>query len=60
MERGEKPAVAAHRELEEETSYRAKHLKMMMDVYPTPGFVEERMFVYAATRSGARRISSRR
>ena len=38
-----------HRELEEETSYRAKHLKLMMDVYPTPGFVEERMFVYAAT-----------
>ncbi|HXN64861.1 MAG TPA: NUDIX hydrolase [Candidatus Acidoferrales bacterium] len=49
MERGEKPAVAANRELEEETGYRAKHLKMMMDVYPTPGFVEERMVVYAAT-----------
>jgi ADP-ribose pyrophosphatase len=49
MERGEKPLAAAQRELEEETGYRARRLKLMMDVFPTPGFVEERMVVYAAT-----------
>ncbi len=50
IERGEKPLVAAQRELSEETGYRARHLKLLMDVYPTPGFVAERMFMYAATK----------
>ena len=49
IERGEKPLAAAQRELSEETGYRAKHLKLLMDVYPTPGFVAERMMMYAAT-----------
>ena len=49
MEPGEKPLQAAHRELAEETGYRAKHLQEMMNVFPTPGFVQERMIAYAAT-----------
>lgn len=49
MEPGEKPLEAARRELAEETGYRAKRFQQMLDVYPTPGFVKERMFVFAAT-----------
>lgn len=49
MEPGEKPLQAARRELAEETGYRAKRFVRMLDVYPTPGFVKERMFVFAAT-----------
>jgi ADP-ribose pyrophosphatase len=49
IERGERAAVAAQRELSEETGYRARHFRLMMDVYPTPGFVAERMYVYAAS-----------
>jgi ADP-ribose pyrophosphatase len=48
-ERGESPLKAAKRELAEETGYRAKHFREMMNVYPTPGFVEETMIAYAAT-----------
>ena len=50
IEPGEKPLVAAQRELSEETGYRARRFRLMMDVYPTPGFVQERMYMYAATR----------
>ena len=50
IEPGEKPLVAAQRELSEETGYRARRFRLMMDVYPTPGFVQERMYMYAATK----------
>lgn len=49
MEAGESAVVAAHRELAEETGYRAKKLTKMMDVFPTPGFVREPMIAFAAT-----------
>ncbi|HET9401907.1 MAG TPA: NUDIX hydrolase [Candidatus Acidoferrales bacterium] len=49
IERGESPLAAAKRELAEETGYRARRLKLLMDVYPTPGFVAEHMYLYAAT-----------
>ncbi|HXN24006.1 MAG TPA: NUDIX hydrolase [Candidatus Dormibacteraeota bacterium] len=45
---GEKPLAAARRELVEETGYTAQRFTKMMDVFPTPGFVSERMLVYAA------------
>ena len=48
-ERGENNLKAAKRELAEETGYRAKHFREMMDVYPSHGFVEETMVAYAAT-----------
>jgi ADP-ribose pyrophosphatase len=48
-ELGESTLRAAKRELAEETGYRAKHFRQMMNVYPTPGFVQETMVAYAAT-----------
>lgn len=49
IEPGEKPLVAAQRELSEETGYRARKFRLLMDVFPTPGFVQEKMFMYRAT-----------
>jgi ADP-ribose pyrophosphatase len=48
MEQGEDPKEAAARELAEETGYRAKKLRIFLDVFPTPGFLEERMFLLLA------------
>src|SRR5258707_1041570 len=48
MDPGETPKVAAARELIEETGYRAKRLRVFLDVFPTPGFLEERMFLLLA------------
>jgi ADP-ribose pyrophosphatase len=48
MERGEHPRRAAARELIEETGYRAKRFKVFLDVFPTPGFLEERMYLLLA------------
>jgi len=45
---GESVKRAAARELREETGYRAKKLSVFLDVFPTPGFLEERMFVLLA------------
>jgi len=48
MDPGETPKVAAARELMEETGYRAKRMRVFLDVFPTPGFLEERMFILLA------------
>jgi len=48
MDPGETPKVAAARELIEETGYRAKRFRVFLDVFPTPGFLEERMFLLLA------------
>jgi ADP-ribose diphosphatase len=45
---GEKPRQAAARELIEETGYRARKFQVFLDVFPTPGFLEERMFILLA------------
>jgi ADP-ribose pyrophosphatase len=45
---GETPEQAASRELAEETGYRAKRFKTFLDVFPTPGFLEERMWILLA------------
>src|SRR4029077_11163112 len=44
----ETPKQGAARELIEETGYRAKRLRVFLDVFPTPGFLEERMFLLLA------------
>lgn len=48
IEAGEKPREAAARELIEETGYRAKRLTVFLDMFPTPGFLEERMYMLLA------------
>jgi ADP-ribose pyrophosphatase len=48
MDGGETPKIAAARELIEETGYRAKRFRVFLDVFPTPGFLEERMFILLA------------
>ena len=45
---GENPRKAAARELIEETGYRAKRFHVFLDVFPTPGFLEERMYILLA------------
>src|SRR5215475_4036674 len=49
MEPGEDPKEAAARELVEETGYKAKKMRVFLDVFPTPGFLEERMFLLVAS-----------
>jgi ADP-ribose pyrophosphatase len=48
IEPDETPRQAAARELIEETGYRAKRLRVFLDVFPTPGFLEERMYILLA------------
>ncbi|HEV2615353.1 MAG TPA: NUDIX hydrolase [Candidatus Acidoferrales bacterium] len=48
IEPGEYPLPGAKRELLEETGYTARRWQKILDVFPTPGFVSERMVVYLA------------
>ena len=45
----EDPDVAARRELEEETGYRAAGWERLADFWTAPGFATERIFLYLAT-----------
>jgi len=44
----ETPGVAARRELLEETGYTARRLRKLLHIIPTPGFVNEWMWIFAA------------
>ncbi|HTZ46627.1 MAG TPA: NUDIX hydrolase [Verrucomicrobiae bacterium] len=48
IDEGELVKEAAARELKEETGYTAKRLTEFLDVFPTPGFLEERMHILLA------------
>ena len=48
IDEGESPRKAAARELIEETGYRARHFQIFLDFFPTPGFLEEKMFISLA------------
>jgi ADP-ribose pyrophosphatase len=48
MDEGETPIEGAARELKEETGYRAKRLKIFVEFFPTPGFLEEKMYLLLA------------
>jgi len=49
VDAGETPLQAAKRELIEETGYRAKKWEKLATIFPSPGFVAERMTVFLAT-----------
>ncbi len=48
VEPGEKTLSAARRELREETGYSARRFTKLLEMFATPGFVNERLTVYAA------------
>ena len=48
IDAGETPREAAERELREETGYRAKRFKTFLEFFPTPGFLEEKMYLLLA------------
>ena len=48
MEKGENPKKGAERELIEETGYRAKKFTVFLELFPTPGFLQERMYLLLA------------
>jgi ADP-ribose pyrophosphatase len=49
-ERGENPARAARRELVEETGYTGRRFRRLIEFFPTPGFVSERMVLFLVER----------
>jgi ADP-ribose pyrophosphatase len=48
LDPGEEPLAGAQRELEEETGYRAKKWKLMVEYFASPGFLGESMKVFLA------------
>lgn len=48
MDGGETPKQGAARELLEETGYRAKQFRVFLYFWPTPGFLEEKMYILLA------------
>lgn len=48
LDKGEKPLQAAKRELKEETGYTAGKWKKLVSFFPSPGFLSEKMHIFAA------------
>jgi ADP-ribose pyrophosphatase len=48
LDGGEDPEVCARREVEEETGHRAGHLEPLGWIWTTPGFTDERIWLYLA------------
>lgn len=48
LEKGENPDYAAKRELEEETGYRAKTWKSLGYIFTSPGYSDEKLYLYFA------------
>jgi ADP-ribose pyrophosphatase len=48
IEPGDKPLPTARRELAEETGYQARRWRKLVEFYPSPGFVTEKMTLFIA------------
>lgn len=48
LNEGEDPSLAAARELEEETGLVASELALRFVLYPTPGYTNEKIYIYEA------------
>ncbi|MCH9627712.1 MAG: ADP-ribose pyrophosphatase [Chlamydiales bacterium] len=48
LEAGEEPLACAERELEEETGYRSGTISPLFECYSTPGFCNEKLFIFLA------------
>jgi ADP-ribose pyrophosphatase len=46
LEKDENPLDCGIRELEEETGFKAKHMELMNVIYPSPGFSDEKLYIY--------------
>lgn len=49
LERGESKPGGARRELIEEAGYDAKRMKLLLEIFPSPGLLSERMWIFLAT-----------
>ncbi len=49
LEPGEDPAHCAERELKEETGYTASKIEKLGEVFSSPGFCDEKLYLYVAT-----------
>jgi len=49
LEIGEDPYLCAVRELKEETGITAEKIESLGFIYPTPGFCDEKLYIYIAT-----------
>ena len=56
LEKGEDPILAAARELEEEAGVKAKGLELLYTCYPTPGYTNEKIYIYRA--NGGEKVTS--
>ncbi|MCC6151175.1 MAG: NUDIX hydrolase [Planctomycetes bacterium] len=48
LDHGEDPMACAARELEEETGYKAGKLEHLFTMFPSPGILDEKMFIFMA------------
>lgn len=49
LEKGESPEICAAREVQEEIGYHAGKIELLTEFYVSPGFLNEKMFVFLAT-----------
>jgi ADP-ribose pyrophosphatase len=52
IERGETPQEVVRREVMEEAGYRVKNLKLLTRIYPSPGGMSERIYIFYAEVAG--------
>ena len=50
LDRGETPLRAARRELAEETGYRSSAWRKLIEFFPSPGFLDEKMTLFLAAK----------